>query len=235
MYLLSEATNEFLHHCKFEKNLSIRTITFYRIDLLQLQKFFSERNYSLLVTDITKSELREYLEAISSLKPKSIKRKIATIKAMFNYLEYEDKIIANPLRKMRIKIKEPFQLPRVLNIYEVGAIFKSAYSESFEGSISDYGSFEALRNIVVVELLFATGARVSEIASIKENDIDLRSGSITIKGKGNKERMIQICNKDTLQLLVKYQRKFSAKMMQADGFFLINRFNKKLSDQSIRG
>ncbi len=92
---------EFLHLCRYEKNLSDKTLKFYEIDLLQLQSFLRRKEFSLEVRAITKSKLREYLQSISVLKPKSVKRKVATIKAMFNYLEFEDQIEVNPLRKIK--------------------------------------------------------------------------------------------------------------------------------------
>ncbi len=123
------ATSEFIKHCRFEKNLSPKTIKAYEIDLKQTLRFLHEKDFPMDVPDLTKIHIREYLESISLLKPKSIKRKIATLKALFNYLEFEDKITVSPFRKMRIKIKESKQLPKVLDIKEVEEIFKSAYNQ----------------------------------------------------------------------------------------------------------
>lgn len=127
MYTIQTAIAEFLKHCRFEKNLSPKTIKSYSIDLKQLTNFLIAKSYSTEITGITKAELRGFLESISGLKPKSVKRKVAVIKAMFNYLEFEDKITANPLRKMRINIKEPKRLPKVMDIREIRKIFNSAY------------------------------------------------------------------------------------------------------------
>ena len=235
MTTIQTAVKEFIKHCRYEKGLSAKTIKSYSIDLTQLVNFLIEKNHSTEIVNITKTELKDFLESISSLKPKSIKRKMATIKAMFNYLEFEDKIQINPWRKMRIKIREARTLPKVMNIQEVNKIFISAYKANALISASDsYSYMETLRNIVVVELLFATGARVSEIAWLRLKDIDLASGSVIIKGKGNKERFIQICNKETLKILKDYQKLFRDKIDNSGGYFLINRLGNKLSDQSIR-
>lgn len=227
---------EFLNHCIYEKNLSSKTIKAYTIDLTQLNKFLIEKNYSLEIIKITKTEIRGFLEAISSLKPKSIKRKIATIKAMFNFLEFEDKIVVNPFRKMRIKIQEEKRLPKVMDINEVDGILKSVYQKFYLCKKFNTCAYsETLRNVVVIELLFATGARVAEISNLKLENINVSMGAITIKGKGNKERIIEVCNKETLQLLKKHQNHFIDKIQNSGGFFLINRLGKKLSEQSIRG
>lgn len=234
MYTLEDATKEFIHHCIYEKNLSPKTILAYKTDLTQLQRFLTEKNYSNNVTLISKAELREYLEFISTLKPKSIKRKIATMKAMFNYLEFEDKISMNPIRKMRIKIKEPVNLPRFLNTGEMQEIFKYAYKQITLKCKTSYSYISSLRDIAVIELLFATGARVSEIANLRDLDVDLNSGVINITGKGSKERIIQVCNIESLGVLKLYRRLFMNRIEISGGFFLVNRLNKKLSDQSIR-
>ncbi len=229
---LKIAITEFLIHCRFEKNLSAKTLKAYEIDLNQLNTFLVTKDR---IVDISKDDLRNYLVLLSSLKPKSIKRKVATMKALFNYLEFDDKIMINPFRKMRIKIKEPQTLRPVMDVREVIKILKASYQK--KNLVKDrcsYSYFESLRNIVVLELLFSTGARVSEIANIKSECINFRTGSILIKGKGNKERNIQICNKETLTLLQEYSQLLKSNKSQQEGWFLINRFNKKISDQSIR-
>lgn len=235
MRTLEDCIKEFIEHCKFEKNLSLKTLKAYSIDLNQLRSFLLDRECSTSILLITKKELREYLECISNLKPKSIKRKIATIKAMFNFLEFEDYIMSNPIRKMRIQIREPKRLPKVMNIDEINRIFKYAYNQLESSNKHINNSYtESLRNILVIELLFATGARVSEIANLKEENINTTTGAITIFGKGNKERILQICNKETLHILRSYCFSFNEKIKNSGGFLLINRFGKKLSDQSIR-
>lgn len=229
------ATQDFIAHCRIEKNLSLKTIKAYQIDLRQVNEFFLKKRFSVYLKDITKLELRGYLESIVALKPKSIKRKVATLKALYNYLEFEDRVPANPLRKMRIRIREDRRLPKVLNIEEMRSVFRYAYQQcSKYENLDSYSYFEAIRNIAIVELLFATGARVSEVANLKDSDIDLNSGEVSIKGKGNKERIVQICNKETIKVLKRYRRLAYPRFHQVGYYFLINRFGKKISDQSIR-
>lgn len=233
MYSLSKATNDFINHCKVEKALSSKTLKAYRTDLTQLVEFFKKRKYTSDITAITKHELREYIEFRSTLKPKSLKRKVASLKAMFSYLEYEERIALNPLRKMRIRIKEPLSLPKVLNISEVKKIYDIVYANGIDTININSEYCETLRNIVIIELLFVTGARVSELADLKSSQIDLTTGIVLFKGKGNKERIIQICNRETLRILRDYQNQFQLEI-QKTGYFLVNRFRNKLSDQTIR-
>lgn len=234
MSTLIKSVNDFLNHCQFEKNLSVKTLKAYQTDLCQFNSFLIDNNLSHHISDITKTEIRGYIASLANLKPKSIKRKIASIKALFNYLEFEDLLIANPLRKLKIRIKEPRLLPIVLNMSEISKVYTVAFE--IEKNVKDKNSYaykEALRNLVVLELLFTTGARVSEVANLKVSNMNLDTGNIRISGKGAKERIIQICNKETISILKKYHRIYS-KPIEINGHFLINRFGNKLSDQSIR-
>lgn len=137
---------------------------------------------------------------------------------------------------MKIRIKESRRLPKAMDLNEVNQILKKAYQRlrSFS-DIEDYTYYEAIRNTVVIELLFTTGARVSEIANLKVENFQLNSGEIRIRGKGDKERVIQICNPESLDLIRKYYLSCREKIKKSGGYFLINRFGNQLSDQSIRG
>jgi len=85
----------------------------------------------------------------------------------------------------------------------------------------------------VVELLFATGIRISELCSLKPTDIDFESNSILIYGKGAKERILQIGNPEVLSALLLYQETFKTDI-EICGYFFVNRLQQKLSDQSVR-
>ncbi len=227
---LTTSINDFFNHCRYEKNLSSKTLKAYEIDLRQFSLFLKDIE---TLQEISKHEIRNYLTSISSLKPRTVKRKVATIKTFFNYMEFEDLIQINPLRKMRIKIKEPQVLFSVMDFMEIKKIFKTSYQLKTNNK-SNFSYLTAVRNIVVIELLFATGARVSEIANLKKTNLNLKTGGLTIKGKGNKERSIQICNSETLAIINEYYSLFEVHVTASGGWFLVNRLNKKLSDQSIR-
>jgi len=223
----------FIDHCKYEKNLSPKTIEFYEIDLKQFEAFLFEKQINTEISAIDKHVLKSYLKHISSFKPKTVKRKLATLKALFNFLEFEDILSINPFRKLRVKIKEPKVLPTLMNAYEVQKIFKVAYAERDKLETSDTAYLLKCRDIAVLELLFATGIRVSELSELKRENINLHTGVISINGKGSKERIIRVCNDEVLKVLNNYQKLFE-NQIQESGFFFINRLGKKLSDQSIR-
>ncbi len=102
-----------------------------------------------------------------------------------------------------------------------------------EASASGYQLRCHIRDIAVIELLFATGMRISELCSLKPSDIDLANNTVLIYGKGAKERILQIGNQEVLSALLLYQNIF-AEDIAACGYFFVNRLRHKLSDQSVR-
>jgi integrase/recombinase XerD len=149
-------------------------------------------------------------------------------------MEYENDNFINPFRKIKIRFKEPQTLPMVMTINEVKKIFDVLYNELNNNTkIENYTYLSQFRNIVIIELLFATGMRISELCNLKIADIDLKTGIIKIFGKGSKERIIQICNPDIKYLLKKY-RKLCDSQTNKDGCFFLNRLNHPVSTQSVR-
>jgi len=235
MAQISKLITSFLSHCRFEKNLSPHTLKAYQLDLAHFSRFLSTRAKEPTIKKIDKTVLREYLHHLQGhRKIKTIKRKIATLKALFNYLEYDDQIAINPFRKLRINIKEPLTLPRVLTLPEVKALFEAAYKK--KNQVKDpttYTDQAIIRDIVVLELLFATGIRVSELCYLKIQDVNLEQKYIQVKGKGNRERLIQLCSPDIIAIMKKYIALFHS--AQTDfPYFLINRLGNRLSEQSVR-
>lgn len=230
---IQQSIRYFISHCKHEKNLSQKTLKFYELDLSQFQNSLSNKGNTPIEV-VTKIELRQFVESIASLKPKSIKRKMATLRTMFNFLEFDDQISSNPARKVKLKLKEPKVLPIILELDEVTKILGALYKKRIQLlDTQNYSRKESLRDIVVIELLFATGGRVSEVAKLAVKDVDLNNGDILIKGKGSKERIVQVCNEETLSVLKTYSIEWNLHENR-DGHFLINRLGNKLSEQSIR-
>ena len=210
----------------------MKTQKFYRIDLTQFHEFLATNNFTDLVAGIDKHTLKAYIKELHQWKPKTIKRKIATIKAFFNYLEFEDVIPTNPLRKIKIKVKEPVILPKALTKDDVAQILTTAYQQLASAKKGSFRQFERTRDAAIIELLFATGARVSEVANLKIADLNLETGQVSISGKGGKERLAYLCNQGTLDILRRYcdLRNNST----TTGYLWINRRGRKLTDQSIR-
>lgn len=221
-----ELITQYLLHCKFQKGLSEKTLKAYKIDLKQFSAFVGEQVFS-------KELLQDYVTILfKQYKIKSVKRKIASLKSFFNYLEYEEILLTNPFEKLRIKLHEPFILPRTIPLNTIDLLLKYAYQRKTL-AITVYQYRTCLRDIAVLELLFATGMRISELCSIKPDCINLEDGTIKIYGKGAKERILQIGNTEVLAAVREYGEAFSNTIGSSNCFF-VNRLGHQLSDQSIR-
>jgi integrase/recombinase XerD len=213
----------YLVHCQKRKKLDWKTIKAYRIDLWQFRDFLELHAY-----DFDKSGLEEYMTFLhGTYKGRSVKRKLATIKAFCNYLENEEAGAVTSLRLIKTKFREERVLPKSLTFQTVKLIWDAVYEGQFASRE------RRLRDIAVFELLFATGLRVSELCSLKYKDIDLENGQIKIRGKGAKERLVQVCNPEALLRLSEYKDAFSTQILMS-GYFFVNRLSKRLSEQSVR-
>ena len=220
---------KYLQFCDQRKNLDHKTIKSYSIDLRQFTNFVRENN----LLWISKNSIENYIDSLhNTLKPKSVKRKIASLKAFFHYLEVEEIIEINPFHKIQIKYKEPFILPKTIPLKTIEKIMNYAYMVRKRQATS-YGRKTALRNVLIFKLLFATGMRISELCSLTNKQINFSDYIIKIYGKGSKERLIQICNKNVQNLLDEYRREFDFELKNYDYFF-INRLCNRLSEQSVR-
>lgn len=222
----TEITNDYLNFCRYQKGLNPKTIKAYSIDLRQYYEFnlCSDNNW------FEKPALNEYIyELHKQYKPKTAKRKIACLKAFFHYLELEEILEINPFNKIQTKFQEPFVLPRTIPLKTIKKLLKTVYKEK-DKTMSDYRKKVVLRDVAMFEIMFATGMRISEICSLKNNDVDLKNKIIRVYGKGSKERLIQIENTDVISALKEYKNQNHS---TADYFFT-NKLNNRLSEQSVR-
>lgn len=229
METLKESINNYLGYCKLQKRLDEKTLKAYRIDLWQFYEQLSHVN----AAEITPEKLEQYIAGLhAQYKPKTVKRKIASVKALFHYLEYKDIINKNPFNKIQIHFREPVILPKTIPLSTV-EIFLSTIYRQRENAKTPYQKRNALRDAAVAELLFATGMRISELCSLKNCDVNLNDGTILIYGKGSKERRIQIGNDAVIHVLSEYSDDFRLEK-QSCGSFFVNQSGNALSDQSVR-
>lgn len=231
---LPETIKDFKFHCEYEKNLSQKTLQAYTIDLKQFEQY---KNYKDLgINEFDKYRLKEYIQNLYKLefKAKTIKRKVAVLKALFTYLEFDELILVSPFRKMRIQIKEPKLLPKTMDLQEIRKFLKFLYKLKEKFTNKSVYSYNALvRDITIIEILFTTGIRVSELCNIKQDNINIQTGNIKIKGKGDKERIIQICDNEVKKILKEYLYLFSQEIEESK-YFLVNRLGNQISEQSVR-
>ncbi len=228
MNTLKKQINMYHDYCKFQKRLDSKTLKAYRIDLHQLESFMVDETEPL-----SKLCLMEYIQGLHQMyKPKTVKRKIASLRAFLNYLAFEEQIEDNPIDKIRLDFREPKTLPKTLPLETIKKLLQVAHN-LLDTEQTQFQYKSHLRNWAVLELLFATGLRVSELCSIKPHEIDLRNGFVKVQGKGAKERIVFISNPETLDSLKKYKQLFTVHA-EISGYFFVNRLGEKLSEQSVR-
>ena len=218
----------YLHYCLNRKELDPKTIKAYRIDLTQFFQYLSERGM-----EMDKDGINQYLFYVHErYKQRTVKRKIASLKAFIGYLEYEEIIEENPFRKINTKFKEEIILPRTIPRDIVEHLLRKMYEEKEKDMTANEKRF-LIRDIAVVEFLFATGLRVSELSALWREDMDLHTGIFLIKGKGSKERYMQIENREVQKAIEEYYSLFQDKIGQQEYFFL-NKWGNRLSEQAVR-
>lgn len=228
MNTLKNYVGEYIEYCEYRKRLDPKTLKAYHIDLKQYENFCSDAStcFSRDTVDSFITELHK------QYKPKSVRRKIASLKAFFHYLEYKEVLHENPFFKLDIRFREAKLLPKTISFYTIQTFLSTLYAQK-EQANSGYPLRCCIRDIAVIELLFATGIRISELCSLKPSHIDLESNNVLIYGKGARERVLQIGNPDVIAALALYRETFQDDIA-ACGYFFVNRLKHKLSDQSVR-
>jgi integrase/recombinase XerD len=233
MQILSDSIQAFLNHCEFERNFSGHTVKAYRLDLRQFTRFILQQGKSDTLAQIDRSLIRDYTRTLHDYKPRTQRRKLAALKSMFGFLEREGVLEANPTRNLRLDIRLGRILPRTISLSTLQAFFRELYMNRNTRMRQARSSKLAVRDIALFELLFSSGMRVSEVSNLRVGTVDLEKGAVLIRGKGNKERLVPICDSEVRSALVAY---LSSEEMSrsSDTYFFRNRFGRRLSEQSIR-
>ncbi|WP_415929986.1 tyrosine-type recombinase/integrase [Zhenpiania hominis] len=229
MHNYQQLFENYLDYCTLQKKLSSKTLKAYKIDLRQFLEYSSEA-----ADPMSRRHLTQYIRYLNSTyKPKSVKRKLAALKAFCSYLVYEEVLPSHPFLKIRTEFREPALLPKVIPLDIIQALLKTVYEEEKNPQLSKRQHKHILRDIAVLELLFATGIRVSELTYLKPEDINLTDKTLHIYGKGSKERMLYIENPDVLKALILYQEEFAGDI-ETCGYFFVNCRKARYSEQSVR-
>lgn len=223
MKTLSQSIDQYLERCEYERNLSADTIKAYRIDLRQFSEF-TQHEWA------DRDMLTQYIKHLNqNFAPRSVKRKLASVRAFYHDQEFSGELLENPFHKLHIRIQSPKQLPRTIPNQIIHDLLQSAYD--------DYAPDKriVLRDILVLELLFSTGLRVSELCNLTVDTFLLGESELCllVNGKARKERMLQITTPELIRLAKKYCNEF-AEEIQYSGTILLNRQNRPISTQSVR-
>ena len=216
-----EIIKKYLDYLQYNKNYSLKTIKNYELDL---RDYFDFLNLEGLDYKTIKYEdlryLFEHFEK-NKLSNKSVRRHISSLKSFYKYLNLEEIVNSNPFNYVSLPKKET-KLPRYLTYDELLQIFHSLEIKT------NYD----LRDRLLLELMYATGIRVSELTSIKIHDLDLNNQSIKVLGKGDKERIVYY-NDVVKKLLKDYLNIYDTLNKKKSNYLILNQKGDKLTTAGI--
>ncbi len=191
MTSFEQPIRSYLHLCRAEKGLAQNTLDAYRRDLSQLHQFLT----TTPLERVTLETLRSYLDGLRArgLSNRSIARQVTTLRGFFGFLVDEGQSAANPA-ELLVAPKIGSSLPKYLDYSSVDRILHSPPAESPIG----------IRDRAMLDLLYATGMRVSELIQLRVSDLDELAGIARVIGKGNKQRLVPV-GREALQSVERYR------------------------------
>jgi len=223
--MIEDTIAQFLDFLSVERGLAANTISAYRIDLKKFAGFLKNAGISSIDT-ATKDELRKYLMYLKNkgLLPNSITRNLAAIKTFYKFLVNEGYVKKNVAGVIESP-KTWKRLPNALNIEEVDRLLSTPDGRNWRG----------IRDKASLELMYATGMRVSEITGLKVNNLNLDMGFVRCMGKGSKERIVPLGNKakDAIKKYLEKSRTRLVKRPAQDQSLFLTRLGKGMSRQSF--
>lgn len=227
--------NQFIQYLTSEKNASPNTCRSYLRDLEELRNFIRGAGTDtspLMIKEIQKIDkllIRRYLSFLHRKNRKSsVSRKLSTLRSFFKYLLREGIVSSNPAKKVSTPKVEKL-LPSTLTVDEAFRLIESPKLKGNE-NVSKFSKEGVLRDIAIMELLYSSGLRVSELVGLNINQLDLDLGLVRVMGKGRKERIVPVGRKaiDALKIYLKERKDVDG----GDPLF-INRRGGRLSARSV--
>lgn len=218
-----EIFKEFYSYLLFDKNYSLNTISSYLTDVYNLLLFIDKnaKNENILF-NLSEKDIREYIKKLKQTKisDRSIARKISTLKTYYKFLTITNKIKTNPMDFIVIP-KQSKVLPTVLSIEEILILLDIPLNNAYD-----------FRNKAMLEVMYATGLRISELINLKLSNIDLELNLIKTIGKGNKERIIPIGDYAT-EYLKEYIYNYRHTFLKRENseYVFLNKSGTKMSRQ----
>ncbi|EGQ2949246.1 tyrosine recombinase XerC [Staphylococcus pseudintermedius] len=193
---MKQIQEQFLDMLKRERFFSDHTLKAYHDDLVQFNRFLAQEQLSL--TAFKYIDARNYLQTLydMGLQRTTVSRKISTLRSFYAFWMMQDNEIVNPFVQLVHPKKERY-LPTFFYTEEMEALFQTVMQDAHKG----------LRDRVILELFYATGIRVSELVSLKTEDVDLEMCWIKVLGKGGKERIVpfgEFCRQSIEQYLAEF-------------------------------
>lgn len=225
-----EAIEKYKEYLKVEKNYSPNTVLSYISDIEEFYEYLKSDNFGNLLSIVRTSVPRYYLSYLSTslnLKKKSIARKLSSLRTFYRYLEQCGIVDDNPFEMIETP-KADKVLPKILYPSEIKNIFDSIDTSTSIGK----------RDILILELLYGSGLRVSELCSLTESNIDYSNGIIKVFGKGHKERYVPI-NHHIVEALKNYLEVGRPELILKNelddhGILLVNHRGGPLTTRGVR-
>jgi integrase/recombinase XerC/integrase/recombinase XerD len=234
---VQQAIADFLQHGQAVRNLSDRTLRAYQSDLTQFHVHVDGAN----MVDITPEHLEGYLDKLGTgpYRDTSIRRKVAALKVFFRYLEEQGVVTESPARKLKIKRPVESRVPTVLSTREVRSLLAApkeqigALSASRDASPGGRNRFFcAVRDDVILELLFSTGIRIGELVALNLHDVDLQSRQIHITGRATRGREVAVSSNELADALRTYIDLRAERELE-NGALFVGRAGTRLTIYSI--
>ena len=219
---MNDIQKAFLYMLKVERHFSDHTLKSYHDDIVQFNDFLYQE--SLDLNDFEYKDARNYLSFLYSknLKRTTVSRKISTLRTFYEYWMTQDESVVNPFVQLVHPKKEQY-LPQFFYEEEMEALFKTVDTDSKKG----------MRDKVILELLYATGIRVSELVHIKTQDLDMKLPGVKVLGKGNKERFIpfgEFCK----QSIEQYLKEFKPLKHVDHDYLIVNMQGQPITERGVR-
>ncbi len=213
-----EYISEFLSYLELDLNYSNNTILSYDNDLKRLNVYFKNKNFLKL----TVNDLVKYISSLKDLSPSSISHMISTLKTFYSYFIKIDKLKVNPTDALKSP-KLGLHLPEYLSMDEIDNLLDIEVTDPFSA-----------RNKAILELMYATGLRISEVISLEFKNIDFEECIVRVMGKGNKERIVPI-NDYALDALNTYIEEYRPLMVknEVNNYLFLNNHGKQMTRQGI--
>lgn len=212
----------FLQYLRFEKRYSANTCIAYQKDLSQFSTYIQENFPDKEINEVTHQMIRSWLGIMveSGVETRSVNRKISTLKTYFKFLLKEKAVLKNPMQK----ITSPKMSKKITPYIEEESLIEMLDEE--EAAVG----FSKTRNYLILEILYETGIRLSELIHIKCEDIDTYNLTIKVLGKRNKERIIPITNilKEKINDYIELKEKELVKSVEKDNFLFLTKKGKKI-------
>lgn len=233
---VQQAIAQFLEHGHSVRNLSDRTLRAYQSDLVQFHTHMTDTP----AVEITAEHLETYLVKLDDgpYRDTSIRRKVAALKVFFRFLEEQGIVPESPARKLKIKKPVENRVPTVLSQREVRALLAAPKEQVEElASSRDHSAgsrnryFCAVRDNVILELLFSTGIRIGELVALNVSDADLDRGQIQITGRATRGRAVTL-TADAVATVRQYLELRSERTLSTPALF-VGRSGTRLTIYSI--